>query len=173
VHIRPNSGGADSTLTAAYEKALKVAEESEKDRGKGAWIGVNEMDAVKEEEDELGETRMVTSNGLENGRSEVGDVVDTPEVEAGKRKLANGNSSGKGRPKSLVLNHAPKDKTEENLKDQPPLPGLTAGDSTVAGQQWPLVDEISCAIREWYGVGTKSSLDDRSNTDTNSVCQRI
>ncbi|EGF98551.1 uncharacterized protein MELLADRAFT_40818 [Melampsora larici-populina 98AG31] len=32
----------------------------------------------------------------------------------------------------------------------PPLPSLKAGDETVSGRDEPLVDEIACALREWY-----------------------
>lgn len=32
----------------------------------------------------------------------------------------------------------------------PPLPSLKAGDETASGRDEPLVDEIACALREWY-----------------------
>ena len=54
------------------------------------------------------------------------------------------------RPKSLIAERRKTIDGEDEEKEQPPLPRLTAGDSTLAGQQWPLVDEIACAIRDWY-----------------------
>ena len=54
------------------------------------------------------------------------------------------------RPKSFIAEGRKTIYGEAEEKEQPPLPRLTAGDSTLAGQQWPLVDEIACAIRDWY-----------------------
>lgn len=123
VHVRPNAATESDVLAGAYERARELAE----DRAREMQL---QMDAVREEdEDEL------------NGDA-MGSGPPSP-------MKPNGSSSNllrrNHRPASLVL-AAPRE------KEQPPLPTLTAGDSTVAGQQWPLVDEIACAIREWYAV---------------------
>lgn len=167
VHIRAESTGEDAVLTEAFEKAISIAGQKEKekdrDKGKGAWIGVNEMDAVREEdEDGVNDSPERPTRNISNGdagdkHEEVVDIQPTGSEKAPDRKLgppANGMTRT-NRPKSLVLEARviiqDVDRQNEH-KEQPPLPSLTAGDSTIAGQQWPLVDEISCAIREWYGV---------------------
>lgn len=38
----------------------------------------------------------------------------------------------------------------DNEKLSTPLPALKAGDETVSGRDEPLIDEIACALREWY-----------------------
>ncbi|KAI7952095.1 hypothetical protein MJO28_007779 [Puccinia striiformis f. sp. tritici] len=38
----------------------------------------------------------------------------------------------------------------ENEKLSTPLPSLKSGDETVSGRDEPLIDEIACALREWY-----------------------
>jgi dedicator of cytokinesis protein 3 len=142
VHIRAESGD-DPTLTIAYERAISNARERDRDKemekGKGGWIGVNEMDAVREEdEDGVGSPEKAVKVG-----EEVVEIHGTGNQDG----MSRGN-----RPSPLVLEGKIQDGEGEGDKEQPPLPSLTAGDSTIAGQQWPLVDEISCAIREWYGV---------------------
>lgn len=139
VHVRPNAATESDVLAGAYERAREMAE----DRVREMQM---QMDAVREEdEDEL--------NGDANGSGPSSPVK------------ANGPTANllrrNHRPTSLVL--AP-----PREKEQPPLPTLTAGDSTVAGQQWPLVDEIACAIREWYAV----SLDRPQPVLTGSACPR-
>lgn len=129
VHIRPNAATESDVLAGAFERAREMAE----DRVREMQM---QMDAVREEdEDEL--------DGDANGSGLSSPVK------------ANGPTTTNlirrnHRPASLVL--AP---PKEREKEQPPLPTLTAGDSTVAGQQWPLVDEIACAIREWYAVSSR------------------
>ena len=131
VHVRPDASVDDGSLAAAYEIAMTRPV----DKSAPAW-GV-EMEVVKEEDEEG------HSSPKPNGHA---DVVDIPATAENRRSSINGVRSK--RPKSLILERNPT-AAEEN-KDQPPLPRLTAGDSTVAGQQYPLVDEIACAIREWY-----------------------
>ena len=135
VHIRPGDTNDDGSLAVAYEKALRIAEE--KSRNGIGWA--SEMEAVKEEDEEA----------LSPGRT-LGPVIDIPSGDK-RPGIVRPN-----RPKSLVLDGTATTVTEME-KEQPPLPKLTAGDSTVAGQQWPLVDEIACAVREWHGVGSQSS----------------
>lgn len=103
--------------------AYETAREMAEDRARQLR---NEMESVREEEED-------GDGGFLNG---------------GASAVANGSASiikRNRRPASLLL-------AQPREKEQPPLPALTAGDSTVAGQQWPLVDEIACAIREWYAV---------------------
>lgn len=38
------------------------------------------------------------------------------------------------------------------VRPAPPLPSLKAGDETMAGSDEPLIDEIACALREWYAL---------------------
>ena len=140
VHVRPGDGQDDGSLTAAHEKALRLAEDRAKNIPNG-WVG--EMEAVKEEDEE----GLSPEQRLMRGER---TVVDIPP--ATKRAgLASGGVTRPNRPKSLILEAKGMGSWEED-KEQPPLPKLTAGDSTIAGEQYPLVDEIACAIREWYGV---------------------
>jgi dedicator of cytokinesis protein 3 len=134
-------------LAAAYEKAVRLADERSQKSGR-----VGEMEAVKEEEEEEGSE---APPGMEQERQpqEEGRIeqVQTGEADAKPKTLGATNGLGReNRPKCLVLEARQTSSQEE--KEQPPLPKLTAGDSTLAGAHWPLVDEIACAIREWYGV---------------------
>ncbi len=142
-HVRPGDNVDDGSLTAAYEKAVRLAEERSR-IGPSGWT--SEMEAVKEEDEDIASP----------ARSD-GPVIDI--ASSGKRQSlphTNGISRA-NRPKSLVLEKGMVGREED--KEQPPLPRLTAGDSTLAGQQWPLVDEIAGAIREWYGVSNLSRSD--------------
>nr|XP_018260970.1 uncharacterized protein I303_06687 [Kwoniella dejecticola CBS 10117]OBR83128.1 hypothetical protein I303_06687 [Kwoniella dejecticola CBS 10117] len=151
VHIRPGASNDNGELSVAYERAIKAAEENARNANP-SWVG--EMDTVKEEEE--GEGYAVSSpqrqQDLEKDVVEVGNLNGEA---SNNNKLQRRPSSGKkdglrtNRPKSLILESKLAQMEED--KEQPPLPKLTAGDSTIAGQQWPLVDEIACAIREWYG----------------------
>lgn len=140
----------------AYQTAVRMAEEKAQAAAKGY-----EMDVVQEEdESELspGNKSTVVSPALNNGdlgqMEGVVDVQGTKRRSTGMASAPNGSGPSRtGRPKSLLLLANGNGDTEEaGDKEQPPLPTLTAGDSTVSGQQWPLIDEIACAIREWYGV---------------------
>lgn len=124
--------------------AVKIAEGKSRAMQKGY-----EMDVVHEEdESELspGRSTLVSPTGTPAG------VVD---IQGDKRR----SESKYSRPKSLLA-IAGVEGEDGDEKEQPPLPALTAGDSTVAGQQWPLIDEIACAIREWYGVSYSCTLSD-------------
>lgn len=134
VHVRPNSGTESDVLAVAYDRAREMAEDRARD------IMRLNMSAVREE-DEDGE--------LDQDHESVdgGDEPGSPTVN-GQAVVQGAHLKRNHRPASLVFAQA----REAREKEQPPLPTLTAGDSTVAGQQWPLVDEIACAIREWYSV---------------------
>lgn len=157
-HIRPGNESDTGELSVAYEKAIRAAEQryrgivEESDynlRPLGTGI-LSEMHTVKEEdEDDAGLASRSQIFGLEMVVVEVGSSEGRP-ADALSRKGSENGFPRPNRPKSLVLEQA-KTVIEED-KDQPPLPKLTAGDSTVSGQQWPLIDEIACAIREWYSV---------------------
>lgn len=157
-HIRPGNENDTGELSVAYEKAIRAAEQryrgivEESDynlRALGTGI-LSEMDTVKEEDE--GDAGLASRSqifDLEMAVVEVGSSEGRP-ADALSRKGSENGFPRPNRPKSLVLEQA-KTAIEED-KDQPPLPKLTAGDSTVGGQQWPLIDEIACAIREWYSV---------------------
>ncbi|KAG0151305.1 hypothetical protein CROQUDRAFT_36914 [Cronartium quercuum f. sp. fusiforme G11] len=51
-------------------------------------------------------------------------------------------------PNALTFGKASREAQPEKLP--PPLPSLKSGDETVSGRDEPLVDEIACALREWY-----------------------
>ncbi|WWC91624.1 uncharacterized protein L201_006570 [Kwoniella dendrophila CBS 6074] len=149
VHVRPGTSSDNGELTEAYEKAVRAAEEKARNANP-SWVG--EMDTVKEEEEGEG----LDNSSPQKGKTSEGNVVAINSADGDlSNKLQRRSSLGKkdglrsNRPKSLIL-ESKLAQMEEN-KEQPPLPQLTAGDSTLAGQQWPLVDEIACAIREWYG----------------------
>lgn len=151
VHVRQQDAGDDGRLAAAYEKAVRQAQEQA-----AATSRVGEMEAVKEEDEGegLGLTPGVMSDP--SGPSAPTSLEDHGVVGDGvaskRRSIGPGGGIGRSnRPKSLLLESMQAASKEEE-KDQPPLPQLTAGDATLAGAQWPLVDEIACAIREWYGV---------------------
>ncbi|KAK8853154.1 hypothetical protein IAR55_003855 [Kwoniella newhampshirensis] len=151
VHVRPGASNDDGELTEAYNRAVRLAEERSRNAPPG-WVG--EMDTVKEEDEGDGYDLSSPQRGIVNveAQGQNRNVMDT----ATKRKSIGSGTGGAGilvranRPKTLVFEQKGLEEEEEN-KEQPPLPKLTAGDSTIAGQQWPLVDEIACAIREWYG----------------------
>lgn len=143
VHVRHNAVTESEVLTAAYEQARELAEARVRELRMAAVQEEDESDDGHEDHDEALEGGDHAADERPNGNS---NVIRRPH-----------------RPKSLVLAAKPR------VKEQPPLPTLTAGDSTVAGQQWPLVDEIACAIREWYAV---SLFVFRVEAD-DSVCQHI
>ncbi|OCF44595.1 hypothetical protein I317_01482 [Kwoniella heveanensis CBS 569] len=144
VHVRPGAPNDNGELTEAYARAVRQAEERSKNANP-SWV--DEMGTVKEEDEAEGYE--VTSP-----HTQVVDVETiagkTPETVVRRHSIGKGAGSGirSNRPKSLILEKKPEEVEED--KEQPPLPKLTAGDSTISGQQWPLVDEIACAIREWY-----------------------
>ncbi|WWD19564.1 hypothetical protein CI109_104025 [Kwoniella shandongensis] len=150
VHVRPGSSTDNGELTEAYQRAVSLAEEKSRNATAG-WVG--EMDTVKEEDEAEGYDLSSPQRGIVNveAQGQNGNPGDTNS----KRKSISGTPGGAGslvranRPKSLVFETQGQEEGEA-FKEQPPLPKLTAGDSTIAGQQWPLVDEIACAIREWY-----------------------
>ncbi|ORX40680.1 hypothetical protein BD324DRAFT_654448 [Kockovaella imperatae] len=176
VYVRHDASMDDGSLTAAYEAAVKKAQELDRDRGNGRPTGFalgtgfsGDMDTVKEEDEEGspgdGEVQRTPEIGIvpleiAEKPAEGPDAAIQQDISAttndGRRKSLTliGGTPGTTptrapRPKSLILE---KRKTIDGLqeKDQPPLPRLTAGDSTLAGQLYPLVDEIACAIRDWY-----------------------
>lgn len=122
VYVRPNAITESDVLTVAHERARELAEERARELR-------SEMASVREEDED------------EEGTTANGTAPTSPKLSQGGAVIKRTH-----RPASLILNRPPRE------KEQPPLPTLTAGDSTVAGQQWPLVDEIACAIREWYAV---------------------
>ena len=172
VHVRPEASVDDGTLAAAYEAAVRRAEERE--NGRTHW----EMEAVKEEDEEeediqihgydltpaqINSIDMIPTPSTTMGTTDVVDITKTP---TGNKRQSVGTPGKAKRPSSLVLSPGGENMGDED-KEQPPLPRLTAGDSTIAGQQWPLVDEIACAIREWYSVSAVYNIVYTRITDTN------
>jgi dedicator of cytokinesis protein 3 len=147
VFVRPDASVDDGSLGAAYEMAIRRAQAGET---KGPSWG-NEMEAVKEEDEEE-ESQKVGSPRRDHEVERPPGVVDISGGPSENKRHSMGGSGRTRRPKSLILDRPPAgvDTSGEEEKEQPPLPRLTAGDSTTAGQQYPLVDEIACAIREWY-----------------------
>jgi dedicator of cytokinesis protein 3 len=149
-HVRPGTVNDDGTLAAAFEDALREAESrptvGSANNGANTTIRLGE---VREEDEEKGEQSNLTSP---DSGAEVIDVMSSPK----KLPTPIGAISRPNRPKSLLLDSraAPAHPT----KPQPPVPTITAGDSTIAGQAWPLVDEIACAIREWHEVSRQHRL---------------
>lgn len=157
-HVRSGNENDTGELSVAYEKAIRAAQQryrrvdevSDYDHPALGTGGLSEMDTVKEEDEKDAELVSRPQNlDIERAVVEVGLSEGRP-VDVLSRKGSKSSFSRPNRPKSLVLEQ--KKTVVEKDKDQPPLPRLTAGDSTSGGQQWPLVDEIACAIREWYSV---------------------
>ena len=144
VHVRPSDTTDDNSLSTAYEAALRLAEGKGRN---GPSSHMSEMEAVKEEDEDA----------RSPGRSDGLPVIDIVPSEQQQSLPATSGMGRANRPKSLILDSRGVGVKEED-KAQPPLPRLTAGDSTNAGQRWPLIDEISCAIREWYEVSDKCLL---------------
>ena len=144
VHVRPSDITDDKSLSTAYEDAVRLAEGKSRN-GPSSHMG--EMEAVEEEDEDA----------MSPGRSE-GPVINIAPSGQLQSLPATSGMGRANRPKSLVLDPKGLGGKEED-KAQPPLPRLTAGDSTDAGQNWPLIDEIACAIREWYEVSDRCLLD--------------
>jgi dedicator of cytokinesis protein 3 len=162
VHVRPNAITESEVLAVAHEQARELAEERAR-QIRHEMASVREEEEEEEEEKEGEEEEEEEKEGEEEERDD-GKLPDEDEDDEDKDEDENEDdedtgtvqSSPKKRPNVLKRSHRPTSlilsRVPQRLKEQPPLPTLTAGDSTVAGQQWPLVDEIACALREWYSV---------------------
>ena len=177
VHVRPESSVDDGSLGNAYKAAIKKAQENEaKARAQGSGWG-DEMHIVKEEDEDedrkVGSPRSLHYNPDPSDGEMVIDITSTGTVE-NKRNSIGATTGRKKQPQSLILEplSSDMDQKREEEKDQPPLPRLTAGDSTIAGQSSPLIDEIACAIREWY-TRLPSYLANREYRLFNVVTQHI
>jgi hypothetical protein len=124
---------------------------------------------VEEEEEGSEAASPVRTNGAKALAVEGEDVVDIRKSLASplEDSTTKAVSTRHSRPRSLVVDQIRGAALDAEDKDQPPLPKFTAGDSTVAGQHWPLVDEIACAIREWYGVSDQ--LDSPRRADSIAI----
>lgn len=146
-HIRPGTVNDDGTLAAAFEDALREAESRDVNGVSSNGVnGTHRLSELQEEDEEKGDQTDVTSPRPDG-------AVDVVDVSASPKRLPSttGGISRPHRPKSLMLDG--RSALTHPTKPQPPVPTITAGDSTIAGQAWPLVDEIACAIREWHEVG--------------------
>ena len=143
-HVRPGTSNDDGALSAAFEDAIREAQASYTNGGMDHDMShpLRELAEVREEDEEKDGGSVAVSKG--EGDAEVINVTSSP------RLMATDTPARPKRPKSLVLDGGAK--SSHPTKPQPPVPIITAGDSTVAGQAWPLVDEIACAIREWHEV---------------------
>jgi dedicator of cytokinesis protein 3 len=146
-HVRPGTFNDDGALSAAFEDAIRNAQTSYSDGmvDNGVNQPLRELVAVNEEDEDKQDQGGVATARAE-GVEEVIDVTSSPKLMA----TPTSAPTRPKRPKSLVLDA--KQSNAHPTKPQPPVPVITAGDSTVAGQAWPLVDEIACAIREWHEV---------------------
>ena len=62
-------------------------------------------------------------------------------------------ASPDGRRLSNLLQLSPiRTEGPSGARPPPPLPSLKCGDETAAGAMEPLVDEVACALREWYSL---------------------
>ena len=188
VAVRPGGVDENPALQAAYEEAVRVAQEAQSASGviANGYDGKAEMEAVQEEDEDIissppaavvaaGEyvsiprtpspssRKRKSSGGSESTYDKTGDTpgmidgllhMHAREDSGGSLRTPAGRTERNGRPTSLVLNKAGPSRRKEagRQKEEAPLPRLTAGDSTVAGQTMPIVDEIACAVREWYAV---------------------
>ena len=145
-HVRPGTSNDDGALSAAFEDAIREAQASYTNGGMDhdSSHPMRELAEVREEDENKDEGSIAASKV--EGVAEVIDVTSSP------RLTATDTPARPKRPKSLVLDGGAK--PPHPTKPQPPVPVITAGDSTVAGQAWPLVDEIACAIREWHEVSS-------------------
>lgn len=159
VHIRPGAINDDGTLATAFEDAMRDGEA----KLTGGTLDLDtimsssghKLAGMPEEEGNEEEGYSVRPEAAD----EVIDVTSTPTAP----KLGNATNgiSRPNRPKSLLLDAI--QPAPHSNKPQPPVPTITAGDSTVAGQAWPLVDEIACAIREWHEVSPGHLLEDQAD----------
>jgi len=157
-HVRPGTSNDDGALSAAFEDAIREAQASYTNGGVNhdSSQPLRELAEVREED----ENREVDSIAA----SKADGVIDVIDVTSSPRLRAKDAPVRPKRPKSLVLDGT--QSLAHPTKPQPPVPVITAGDSTVAGQAWPLVDEIACAIREWHEVRLLVM-----NIADSSVCQ--
>lgn len=147
VHIRTDDdgAGADAQLAEAYMRALHLAEE--KAREVTRPVDTEELGPVTVDP----ETWQSPA-----GPGGVGLGLRGAEVSAA-RKAENRKSLRvpellSRSDRALSQDMRRRGSALEGDKEQPPIPTLTAGDSTLAGARYPLVDEIACAVRDWYAV---------------------
>jgi dedicator of cytokinesis protein 3 len=143
-HVRPGTSNDDGALSAAFEDAIREAQASYSNGGMDHDPAqpLRELAEVREEDED--------KDGDSVAASKVEGVADVIDVTSSPKQTATDTPARPKRPKSLVLDG--NQSLAHPTKPQPPVPVITAGDSTVAGQAWPLVDEIACAIREWHEV---------------------
>ena len=145
-HVRPGTFNDDGALSAAFEDAIRDAQTTFNGGiDHETPQALRELAQVMEEDEDKQDARSVTSP-QQGGVAEVINVTASPKLVATSTSVP----TRPNRPKSLVLDGSTS--LNNPTKPQPPVPVITAGDSTVAGQAWPLVDEIACAIREWHEV---------------------
>jgi len=143
-HVRPGTSNDDGALSAAFEDAIREAQASFTNGGMDHDPArpLKELAEVREEDE--------GKDGASVAASKVEGVADVIDVTSSPKLTATDTPVRPKRPRSLVLGG--NQSLAHPTKPQPPVPVITAGDSTVAGQAWPLVDEIACAIREWHEV---------------------
>jgi len=159
-HVRPGTSNDDGALSAAFEDAIREAQASYTNGGMNHVPSqpLRELAEVREEDE--------NREGNSVAASKADRIIDVIDVTSSPRLTATDTPVRPKRPKSLVLDGT--QSLAHPTKPQPPVPVITAGDSTVSGQAWPLVDEIACAIREWHEVRLLVM-----NIADSSVCQLI
>lgn len=159
-HVRPGTPNDDGALSAAFEDAIREAQASYSNgrMDHDPAQPLKELAEVREEDED--------KDGASVAASKVEGVADVIDVTSSPKLTATDTPARPKRPRSLVLKE--RQPLAHPTKPQPPVPVITAGDSTVAGQAWPLVDEIACAIREWHEVGLSMV-----NIADSSVCRPI
>ena len=146
VHVREKLDDAEGKMAHVYAKA--------KEQGIiGAtappppWAGsTKHMETLPEEEEEPS-----AATAGEDGKGSSSAFVGTgSDGIPASLSTANNRVSLNVNRQSLVLNEGHPFTNSD--KPPPPLPSLKAGDETKSGSAEPLVDEISCALREWSSL---------------------
>lgn len=133
VHIRTDDGaGGDAVLAEAYMRALHLAEQKA---------------ALSEPELSIdGDGSLITGA--------LGDAEDALKMSATSswRTLRSLRmSTSLSRSRRAISGSGGKSPVPDE-KEQPPIPMSTAGNFTIAGGRYPLVDEIASVVRDWYSV---------------------
>lgn len=131
VHVREELDDAEGRLGATWREFEENRRLDEGRFGSGAGKGKARMEALPEDEEEDEEDNL-TSNG---------SVVPRTSKQPTASTTSNSQTSS-------TRHQALSSFAREKLP--PPIPSLKAGDETLAGSREPLVDEIACALREWY-----------------------
>lgn len=153
VHVVPGALNDDGTLAAAFDDAMRDGEA--RLLGAGSEPHMHASILAKSTLGGLPEEDGGEIEGYSLRPEAENEVVNVTSTKSSKLPSTQNGISRPQRPKSLLLDKRQPIPQRHTSKPQPPVPTITAGDSTSAGQAWPLVDEIACAIREWHEVSSR------------------